>query len=398
MKIALCIDAFTPYTNGVITHVAMLRQELEKRGHSCLIVTADPTIKHHTVIDGILRCPAKKMKNIYGYGLALISTKSRMKALADFNPDIIHIHTELSMGFFAIKFSKKYNIPVCYTLHTMYEDYAHYLFKTKLQRFFARPIAHYYFSHFTKNADVMISPSEKANVFLEQMHIRGRDVVIMPNGIDTQTFNPENFSQEQKALLRESLGIDSDDFVGVFVGRLGEEKSVDKLINGWGKILGNKKNHKLLIIGDGPLAESLRQQAASLTSSIIFTGKVSHKEISLYFAISNYFTTASLTEMMSISMLEAMSMALPCIVLYDEKNQQQIMEGKTGFIRKSVPAMCEVILELQKLPQNEYKVLCDNVRLNTLTLDCDTTTDKILQLYNQAIKRHTQTKGPKKLP
>ncbi len=444
MNIALCLEAYKPYTNGVITHVSMLRDSLEKQGHSCLIVTADPTIKHHIVVDGVLRCPAIAMKNIYGYGLASPFSKSRVRALLNFEPDVIHIHTELSIGVFALIFARLYKVPICYTLHTMYEDYSHYLFKNKFTLKAVQPAGFAYFRNFVAQSDVMISPSEKAIDFVSKIGIKNKNVVIMQNTIDTETFNPKSFTSKQIAEAREELGIARSDFVGIFVGRLGIEKSVDELIAGWGRLIGNLKGHKLLIIGDGPCAGSLKAQASKLSSDIIFTGKIEHSDIAKYFAMSNYYITASLTEMMSISMLEkaqasklssdiiftgkiehsdiakyfamsnyyitasltemmsismleAMAMALPCVLRYDEQNKQQVEDGVTGFIRDTVDDMCDVILELQDMSEAEYGRLCENVRNYAVSLSSDTATDKMIELYESAIKIHKSTKFKKPL-
>lgn len=388
MNIALCVEAYKPYTNGVITHISMLRDSLIKKGHSCLIITSDPTIKHHTLVDGVLRCPAIAMKNIYGYGISAPISKSRVRALRDFKPDVIHIHTELSIGVFALMFAKMYNIPICYTLHTMYEDYSHYLFKNKITLKAMRPAGCAYFRNFAKGADLSMSSSEKAIDFFKEIGAKDKEIHILPNTIDTESFNPDNFTDSQIAETREELGIASTDFVGIFVGRLGEEKSVDVLINGWSSVLGKSKGHKLVIVGSGPCESSLKSQAAKLSKNIIFTGKIDHSNIAKYFAFSNYYITASLTEMMSISMLEAMAMGLPCILRKDEKNISQITEGENGFIRDTAEEMAEVAQELSTLTLEEYKYLKHCARQHALSLSCDKEIDKIVELYKKTIEIH----------
>ena len=70
MRIALFTETYLPYINGVVTHVKLLREGLEKLGHTVLVVTSDPNTHHHYIEDGVLHCPAVKLKKIYGYGLA----------------------------------------------------------------------------------------------------------------------------------------------------------------------------------------------------------------------------------------------------------------------------------------------------------------------------------------
>ena len=108
MRIALFTETYLPYINGVVTHVKLLREGLEKLGHTVLVVTSDPNTHHHYIEDGVLHCPAVKLKKIYGYGLASPYSHTRTKLLEEFHPDIIHIHTEFSMGISGIHIARKY--------------------------------------------------------------------------------------------------------------------------------------------------------------------------------------------------------------------------------------------------------------------------------------------------
>ena len=91
MRIALFTEVYLPYINGVVTHVKLLREGLEKLGHTVLVVTSDPNTHHHYIEDGVLHCPAVKLKKLYGYGLASPYSSTRTQMLEKFGPDIIHI-------------------------------------------------------------------------------------------------------------------------------------------------------------------------------------------------------------------------------------------------------------------------------------------------------------------
>ena len=60
------------------------------------------------------------------------------------------------------------------------------------------------------------------------------------NGIDTSHFDPKLFSEEQKQELKNSLGIQPDDFVYVFVGRLVKDKGINELVSAFKELgIGN---------------------------------------------------------------------------------------------------------------------------------------------------------------
>ncbi|MDD6236104.1 MAG: glycosyltransferase, partial [Clostridiales bacterium] len=123
MKIALFTETYLPYINGVVTHVKILKEGLEKLGHKVLVVTADPHTHRYYVKDNVLHCPAKSFKRFYDYGLASPVSTRRLMYLKEFDPDIIHIHNEFGVGFSGAMIAKILKKPLVYTLHTMYDEY-----------------------------------------------------------------------------------------------------------------------------------------------------------------------------------------------------------------------------------------------------------------------------------
>ncbi|MEG1782960.1 MAG: glycosyltransferase, partial [Oscillospiraceae bacterium] len=61
-------------------------------------------------------------------------------------------------------------------------------------------------------------------------------------------------------------------------------------------------------------------------------GKVDHNDIAAYYYASNLYATASLTEMNSISMLEAMASGLMVLQRFDVYNKDQITQGENGYM------------------------------------------------------------------
>ena len=123
MKIALFLEAYLTYFNGVKTHVDTLKNGLEKLGHEVLVVCALPKIKKHYLKDGVLCCPGMSLKKIYNYGVAKPISATRFKYIKNFKPDIVHIHTEFGIGFSGVSAARLLKIPYVYTMHTMYDEY-----------------------------------------------------------------------------------------------------------------------------------------------------------------------------------------------------------------------------------------------------------------------------------
>ena len=79
------------------------------------------------------------MKSMKEYQVAKVTNKQIRKVL-EYNLDIIHCHTEFTMGRLGRKAARRQGIPVVHTYHTMYEDYCHHITKTfvKPLRFIAK--------------------------------------------------------------------------------------------------------------------------------------------------------------------------------------------------------------------------------------------------------------------
>ena len=111
MRIALFTETYPPQINGVATHVKSLKDGLEQLGHQVLIVTADINTRRHYLKDNILHCPALEMKRLYGYGLSSPVDIRRLRIIQNFQPDVIHIHNEFSIGLFGVAAARILKLP-----------------------------------------------------------------------------------------------------------------------------------------------------------------------------------------------------------------------------------------------------------------------------------------------
>ena len=332
MRIALFSDTYLPEINGVAIHVAALKEGLEALGHEVLVVTTTPKDKTSFDSDGVLHCPSIQLKKIYGYGLSMPINMRQFNIIRKFNPDVIHIHTEFGIGLFGILVSKMLRRPVIYTLHTIYDDYVYYVVPRPLVKTGQR-VFYKYIKSLYKRATVITGPSPKSLEYLNNAGLH-RNIEIIPNPVDVERFSLENVEREDVAQVRSKYNIPNDAFVGCIVSRVGKEKSIDVLLDYIAKYSTKNEKFRFLIVGDGPAKKDLEAQAKRLgiDKVVIFTGKVPNGQLLPYYAASDVFLTASLSDTNSISMLEAMSMGLPIIQREDVINKGQVVENINGFI------------------------------------------------------------------
>lgn len=388
MKIALFSDTYAPEINGVAIHVAALKEGLENLGEEVLVVTTNPKEKLNFEESGVLHCPSIKLKRIYGYGLSMPINMKQYQEIKKFNPDVIHIHTEFGIGLFGILVAKILKKPVIYTLHTIYDDYVYYVVPKPLiktgQRIFYKYIRSLY-----KRATVITGPSPKSREYLMNAGLY-RNIEIIPNPVDVDKFSPDNVEQQDIINIKRKYNIPDYAFVGCIVSRVGKEKSIDVLLNYVEKYSQINKNFRFLIIGDGPAKEDLKNQAKKLgiDDIVIFTGKVLNNKLLPYYAVSDVFLTASLSDTNSISMLEAMSMGVPVIQREDPINKGQVLENVNGFIFKNQESFIEKLDFVYNMKNSDLKKLKNKVRNSVIHSNTkNNMAKKIIDVYAKAIKK-----------
>ncbi len=388
MKVAIFIDAYHPYINGVVTHVDVLKDGLIKKGHEVLIVTPDPNVKEHTLKDGILKCPAKGIKKFYNYGVTIPVSKKRLAFLEKFAPDVIHVHTEFSMGLCGVSTARRLNVPLVYTLHTMYDDYLYYITGKTLTPILKKPLR-MFIKHFLNTAKEITGPSAKCQVFIDSCK-SDKKVHVINNPVEFSIFNDFSQTPEERAYYRKKCGIRDNSFVATFVGRLGHEKSVDTLINFYNEHNLKEKNIELLIVGDGPArAEWIKlAEELSLSEYIHFPGKIMHADVMPYYAISDCYITTSLSDTNSISMLEAMAMGLPTFHIEDPLNKGQVVDGYNGFVFKDGQELSDAFMKYIGMSDDEKAVIKNNAIESVRNSNDIALAEKLLAVYDSAILKN----------
>ncbi len=388
MKIAIFVETYLPYLNGVVTHVKILREGLIKNGHEVLIVTADKRVKEHVIEDGVLRCPAIEVKRLYGYGISSPISGTVKKMIKDFDPDIVHIQQEFGIGLAGIRASRDLNVPLVYTLHTMYDDYIYYIAPRPLTDV-AKHISRNYISFIARRADIITGPSKKCADYLESTGVH-RKVYVIPNSVELENYTDDATTPEQRAEIRCKYGIPENAFVACFCGRIGKEKGVDNLLRLWKRKASHLDNAYLLIIGNGPEFDELVElsQSLGISDRVIFTGAVPHDKIPPYYACANIYVTASLSEMYSISMLEAQASGLPVVQLLDPENADQIKVGVNGYLFETEDQFGEIIDMLYHLNDEQRKALKNTVRESIQDRSSDSIAKYLLELYQKAINKY----------
>ena len=387
MRIGIFTDTYPPYINGVSNSIAMLESALVKKGHEVFIATVnteDMRYKYEND-ERVIKLPGIPI-GIYDYRLTGIYPLKAIKKIKDWNLDIIHSHTEFGVGTFARIIAKQLDIPIVHTYHTMYEDYIHYITKGYFDAPSRKIVEHITNFYCDKTITELIVPTRKTYNLFKEKYEFARNIHIVPTGIDVVRFYRENNKESEVDEIRKELGIEKDDFVLLFVGRLAAEKNVTFLIENQVNLIKENKKCKLIIIGDGPETDLYKRQARKLGigDSVIFTGKVPWAEINKYYQIPNIFVTASHTETQGLTLLEAMAASVPVVALEDEAFREVVVEDLNGYLFKDKKEYRKYILKIMK-DQSVFERLSRQARIQGESHPSKYYAEKVLDVYYTAL-------------
>lgn len=339
--------------------VDSLRTVLQNLGHEVYIITTNsPHIKEekdpYVIRFKGVPLPFKVFKN-YRWILKYKSHLPKIKAL---NLDIIHIHTEFGLGLLGIYAKQQLNLPLVYTMHTMYVSF----FQTNNSLFIKtfRPLMIRYADRIVKrcliNADFVIFPTQKALDFVDkryQIEIKANKLhyEIVPTGLNLDHFYPQKHSFQDVDNLKNELNL-KDYFVCLYVGRVSAEKEINYLIKAFALFNQHHQQSKFLIIGDGPDQQNLKKQVAKLklTDKVIFLGFIHYDRLGLYYQLGDVFLNASLFETQGLTYIEALSAGLPVLVRYDVCLTGVIQDGQNGLFYHNQQELITKLIHLYNHP------------------------------------------------
>ena len=159
-------------------------------------------------------------------------------------------------------------------------------------------------------ADAIVGVDQTiVDYFRTQMDVPDRRLSYIPNAVQLRELN-----SALRTDVRRKLGVSSDEFVFLFVGRLQPEKDIPTLLAAY-RLVAQELNSRvrLWIVGNGPLRESLQAEAdrLGLTASIDFLG--ARRDVPQLLEAADAFVMTSITEGQPMALLEAMAAGLPCI-------------------------------------------------------------------------------------
>ncbi|OBR89891.1 D-inositol 3-phosphate glycosyltransferase [Clostridium ragsdalei P11] len=177
-------------------------------------------------------------------------------------------------------------------------------------------------------------------IFIRKKIIKGANAYIA-SSINSKKLQM-NYGAEESKIHISYLTVDIDSYMVkhkprgkfqiLFVGRLVKGKGTSLLLEALKRVNGD---YKLLIAGDGPELENVKQKVneLDLSSKVEFLGFLQREELTKHYASSNLFVLPTLNDCFGLVILEAMCAGLPVIsTIYAGGAPDLIDEGVSGMI------------------------------------------------------------------
>lgn len=273
----------------------------------------------------------------------------------NWRPDILHAHSPALCGLAALRASRKLGIPLVYEIRAFWEDAAvgngathEGSLRYRLTRHLEdRAIA---------GADHVMTICSGLRDDLIARGVASEKIGIMPNGVDLSLFGDP---APRDAVLAEKLGIGEGPVIG-FIGSFYDYEGLDDLIAAMPAILADHPDARLLIVGGGPMENTLKAQAASSSAAaaIHFAGRVPHGEVGRYYSLCDAMAyprkQSRLTDLVTpLKPLEAMAQG-KLVVASDVGGHRELIEhGETGalFAADDPQACARTISDLLAQPE-----------------------------------------------
>ena len=349
MRIAIFSDTFFPQINGVANVAYQSAKSLADLGHEVVVFVASAKSNKETVKNSgnfkVVFYPSMPAFVYPNERAAFPVGISASVQLMKFNPDIIHSHTPFSIGWAAIFAAKSSGAKLVGTHHTFYD---HYLKHVKMDYDWGKKLSWKLTVGYYNFCDLVLSPTQSLADGLVENGL-GKPVKIFQNPIDTEIFAP--VTKIKKDSLKKKFGIPGLSLV--YMGRLSYEKSIDQAIMAFALAVKNNPKIRLMLVGDGPEKAKLEQLCSDLkiADKVIFTGVLRDSELAEALQANDAFITASKSENMPLSVLEAMATALPVVAVSEKGLKEMIKDGVSGLLSPADNA--------EKMSENILKIFSD---------------------------------------
>lgn len=298
MKLLVCTPEYPPSSSAGIGNVVYnVVGQLQKVGIECTICSPiGPDIKLGSVL---------LKQKFGGIGILYFWQQVARHFSKHNNYDIVWLHNPLFLG--KCPFSK-----ALVTIHSTYSGYGKSLSHSFILKLFYNIMSRIERSSLKNlNFEFTCVGTGVLNE-LSEIGISQDKMTHISNGVNIVRFKPSKTKRE----LRQKFNLPEDDTILLSLGRLTEAKQPYKLVEVFSLVEKSIKDITLVVAGSGELLDRTKKLAQKRDlKEVEFLGCVDYeKDVPDLYACADFYIMTSKYEGQPLTLLEAMSSGLPCIV------------------------------------------------------------------------------------
>ena len=300
MHISFVSDTFSPDINGVAVCLEELINQLRSENQQVSLVRPAPRTEYEPQAFEVY-CRGVRLPHYPEVRVGLPSHRLFYRLWKTHRPDIIYLGTEGPLGLAALITARRLKIPVISAYHTNFHEFSKHYGLSHLQG-----LAFSWLRIFHNHCQLNLIPSRALQQELTQLGFKRP--YFLSHAVDTQRFHPRHRSAD----FRRLHGLNDNDILLLFVGRIAKEKNIEVALNAYQDLKIDHANLKMMVTGSGP--ELARLKASY--PDVIFTGALTGQDLSVCYASSDTFVMPSKSETFGLVSLEALASGLP-VIAYD---------------------------------------------------------------------------------
>jgi len=258
------------------------------------------------------------------------------RLLYKLSPKLVHAASNFQNALPALMVAKKHNIPTIYEVRGLW----HYTTSSKIQGFedSERYQLHEEYELYCCNlADKVVVISKSLADHLVQKGISPEKISIVPNGVDSEIFKPQ---QPDKELINK-YNLKNKTVFG-FIGSVTKYEGLDYLFKSLVMLKKETTNIHFLLVGDGPFLSELQNLAKELNilDIVTFVGRVPHTEVHKYYSVIDIFPFPRINEKVCqlvtpLKPFEVMAMGKIALVSDIPALNEMVINKETGLVFKA---------------------------------------------------------------
>jgi glycosyltransferase involved in cell wall biosynthesis len=357
LRVLILSPFFRPNIGGVETHLTDLTEYLRSKGHMVYVITYTPLTTRVSDVPLIEKLEKLEVYRIKWIGRGLFFKLDSYFPLQFFylfpllfiytlifmlkrKADVIHAHGLIAASA-AVILSRVFKTRAVMSVHCMFN------FKRRpLLRILSKPIL--------SSLTTILSLSETSKSDIASVGIPKDKIRIYTHWVNQELFKPP----KNKIEGRGKLGLEREDFIVLFVGRLLDIKGVDVLLKVAKRC---PLNIKFLFIGAGPMKSRIMKVSEKL-SNVKLIDKVPVKTLVEYYGVADIVAVPSqYDEGFARVVLEALSCDTPVLAASKGCLPEMINSTVGSLVNPNVERLYEQIMYLYK-NRKKLKKLASNCR------------------------------------